>query len=121
VTDPLDTREPVTGVSAEHRHLEIAVAVGHPILLAEERLSYDIRITDATLARIEDPHPTRVVDELKQVPVTGHDVDLHCPTMAVDEGADDVVGLIAGGADPGKTDRPEQVTDDRHLRSECLG
>ncbi len=72
-----------------------------------------------SLDRVEDADAARVVDELEEVPVAGDDVDR--PGGAVGEGADDVVGLVVRGAEPGDADRVENVEDDGYLRGEGVG
>ena len=62
---------------------------------------------------VEDPDAGLVVDQLEQVPVAGDDVDGH-PGVG-GEGADDVVGLVAVGADRRDPERRQHVEDDRDL------
>ena len=63
----------------------------------------------------------RVVDELEQVAVTGHDVDGHDSPVAVGQRADDVVGLEPGRAEAGDPEGAQCLADQRHLRCEVVG
>jgi hypothetical protein len=68
---------------------------------------------------VEHPDATAVVDELEEVAVAGDDIDRTLRRMG--DGADDVVGLVAVGADRRHAESRQHVLDDRHLRDERVG
>ena len=68
---------------------------------------------------VDDAHVARVVDELEQVAVAGHDVDGQRRLRR--ERADHVVGLVLGGADDRDAEGVERLPDDRHLHLERVG
>ena len=121
VADAPDTGQPVTGVAAQHRHLEVRLAGGHGVPLLQVRLGGDVGLAHSALARVEHPDAVRVVDELEQVPVAGDDVHRHHPAVAVGEGADDVVGLEPRGAQACDADRAQRLSDERYLGGEVVG
>ena len=82
--------------------------VGHPFVPTD------------TLGDVEaHPHVSRVVNQLEQVAVAGDDVDrLAGPRR---QRADDVVGLVSGGADDADTECSQHLAHDRHLGLERVG
>src|SRR5215472_5944988 len=110
-------RQPVTGVAAQRREGGITPA-GNPVATGNRRLVDDLKPADP-LCRIQNGHRPRVVDQLEQVTVAGH--DLNWPVGARGERADHVVGLVPGRAgrrDPGCG---ENLGDDRYLGVEFVG
>ncbi len=121
VADALDARQPVAGVAAQHRHVEVGLTGGHGIPLVQVGLGRQVGVAHPALARVEHPDAVRVVDELEQVAVAGDDVDRHHAAVPLAERADDVVGLAARRADPRDADGAQRVADDRHLGGEVVG
>ena len=121
VADALDPRQPVAGVAAQRGHVGVGVTRGDGVLVREEGLGHDVGVAHPTTGGVDDPRARGVVDELEQVAVARDDVDRHLPAVRHGERADDVVGLVAGGADAGDANGSEGLGDDRHLRAELVG
>jgi len=84
------------------------------VLLDDRRVVHHLDVADPA-SGVEHAHRALVVDELEQVAVTGHDVDV---TVSSGQRADDVIGLEPGYAKARHPERGERGHDDRDLHLE---
>ena len=116
--DAGDAGQVVAGLP--HQGRELGVARGGDEILRLDRLRRHAREVGDAPQGVE--HGDAVVDELQRVAVAGDDEHLEALRLGLGgEGADEVVGLVAGQLDVGDPQRVEDLLDEGHLPLELLG
>jgi hypothetical protein len=119
VADSGDAGQVVGGVAAQGGEVDVAPG-RHPVALLHGRLVVDGGVGDAAPGH-HHPDPGLVVDELEVVPVPGD--DQHRQPLVpglLDQGRDQVVGLVPGDLDHRDPQGGQHLTDQRHLRAEVV-
>ncbi len=115
---PRHRRQVVRRVAAQRREVRVLHG-GETVFRLDLRRREPGHVTDPTPGH---QHRHLVVDELQRVPVTGDDQHLHAHGRALGgKRRDDVVGLVALGADPGHRERVAHLVDEADLPDEVRG
>ena len=120
VADPGDPGQVVGGVAAQGGHVDVAPG-RHAVALLDGGLVVDGGVGDAAPGH-HHPDLGLVVDQLEVVPVPGDDQHRQrlLPGL-LDQGGDQVVGLVAGDLDHRDAQGGQHLADQRHLGAEVVG
>ena len=127
VVDPLGgVADPDTGHARQvvgglpHQRGDLGVALGRYAVLVLHRLRGHPGQLGHAAHRVEHGRP--VAHQLEGVAVAAHDQHVHVVGHCLgDEGADDVVGLVAGRLQERDVERVEEPLDQRQLAAELVG
>ena len=120
VADPGDPGQVVGGVAAQGGHVDVA-SRRHAVAFLDGGLVVDGGVGDAAPGH-HHPDLGLVVDELQVVPVPGDDQHRQ-PLLPglLDQGGDQVVGLVPGDLDHRDPQGGQHLPDQRHLGAEVVG